>query len=97
MEPLTFFEELSKSGPSDIYELVALVESPDKAVEFLVRECQEKDRRIGVLSRILQAELGNGVWTRYGQAVQDAKLPYEPPDNVVPLSPVPLKEPDINF
>lgn len=83
-----FVEEIAKSDPRDIYELSVLVHDVDEAMEFLVRQCQEKNRIILMLSRALQRELGNGMWTRYAQDVLNAKLPVipvVPPDNVLPL------------
>ncbi len=82
-----FLEEIALTGPKDIYELVCLVNDAEETAEFLVRECQEKDRKILLLSRILERELGHGFWQQYAMDVLNMRVP--PAETLGPFCYVP--------
>ena len=60
-----FFDEIGQSGPKDIYEKVAVSQDAELAMEFLVRECQSKDRMIHLLAQIIHHEVGEAWWQQY--------------------------------
>jgi len=86
---MKFLEQIAQTGPKDIYELIALTTDGEIAAEFFVRELQEKDRKILLLSRLLHQELGNGLWDQYAQDVLNNQFPTipTPPGKVLPLKP----------
>jgi hypothetical protein len=66
---MTWLDEIAHSGPHDIYEKLALVLDQDALAEFLVRECQSKDRYIKLLTRLLEQELGKDWWQMYADHI----------------------------
>jgi acyl CoA:acetate/3-ketoacid CoA transferase alpha subunit len=56
--PSNFVEEILRSGPKDFYEVVAIGQQADAALELLVRQLQAKDRMLNLVFAILRRELG---------------------------------------
>jgi hypothetical protein len=74
----SFTETICNAGPTDDYELAVILHDAENAMEFLVRQCQQKDLVISHLSRTLCQELGSGWWQKYVDEVNAHKLPDFP-------------------
>jgi hypothetical protein len=62
---MAWIDEITLTGPKDIYEKVALSLDVPDALEFLVSECQTKDRLITIMAKILKNEAGEDWWSIY--------------------------------
>jgi hypothetical protein len=66
---MAWLDEIAHSGAHDIYEMAILSLDAPQAVEFLVQECQSKDRLIKILSTILKQESGDNWWQMYAEHI----------------------------
>jgi hypothetical protein len=66
---MPWLDEIAHSGAHDIYEMAVLSLAAPQAVEFLVQECQSKDRLIKILSTILKQESGDTWWQMYAEHI----------------------------
>lgn len=65
LEPRDYADMVLQSGPKNYYELAAASMKPEDAVEFLVLECENKDRLVQLLARIIHQEIGESWWQQY--------------------------------
>ncbi len=66
---MTWLDEIAQCGPKDIYEKAVLSLDSAQVMEFLVLECQSKDRLIKILSTILKQEAGEDWWRYYADHI----------------------------
>jgi hypothetical protein len=66
---MKWIDEIAHAGPKDIYEKATLALYVSDALEFLVSECQQKDRLISIMAKLLRNEAGEDWWHLYADHI----------------------------